>query len=147
MGRGECPYPRWRRESLCVGGVECPYLKRRGEYPYPACAQQCFFSIVRGNFEKYHLCSALIARALPRYIVPFFKLFETVKCFKTMPFPVSCVSQKPLAFQKHSVLLTQPRTHARTLSERSEKCATVQVLMGTDSVARATYLQRALYQV
>ena len=35
MGRGECPYSRWRRESLSVGGVECPYPNRRGEYPYP----------------------------------------------------------------------------------------------------------------
>ena len=35
MERGECPYPRWRRESLSVGGVECPYPKREGEYPYP----------------------------------------------------------------------------------------------------------------
>ena len=77
-------------------------------------------------------------------IVPFFKFFKTGKCFKTMLFPVSCVSQKPLPFQKHSLLLIQPNTHAKTLSERSEKCATVQVLTGTDSVARATYLQRAL---
>ena len=78
------------------------------------------------------------------YIVPFLKFFKTGKCFKTMLFPVSCVSQKPLAFQKPSLLLIQPKTHAKTLSERSEKCATVQVLMGTDSVARAKYLQRAL---
>ena len=111
----------------------------------PACAQWCIFSIVVANFEKYDLCSAPIAHALPRYIVPFFKFWETRKCFKTMLFPVSRVSPKPLAFQKHSLLLTQPKTHAKTLSERSEKCATVQVLMGTDSVARATYLQRALW--
>ena len=111
----------------------------------PACAQWCVFSIVRANFEKYDLCSAPIARALPRYIVPFFKFFKTGKCFKTMLFPVSCVSQKPLAFQKHSLLLTQPKTHAKTLSERSQKCATVQFLMGANSVARATYLQRALW--
>jgi hypothetical protein len=111
---------------------------------FPACAQWCIFSIVRANFQKYDLYSAPIARALPRYIVPFFKFFKTGKCFKTMLFPVSCVSQKPLAFQKHSPLLIQPKTHAKTLSERSEKCATVQVLTGTDSVARATYLQRAL---
>ena len=94
---------------------------------------------MRANFQKYDLYSAPIARALPRYIVPFFKFFKTEKCFKTMLFPVSCVSQKPLAFQKHSLLLIQPKTHAKTLSERSEKCATVQVLTGTDSVARATY--------
>ena len=110
----------------------------------PACAQWCIFSIVRANFQKYDLYSAPIARALPRYVVPFFKFFKTGKCFKTMLFPVSCVSQKPLAFQKHSQLLIQPKTHAKTLSERSEKCATVEVLTGTDSVARATYLQRAL---
>ena len=111
----------------------------------PACAQWCIFSIVRANFQKYDLYSAPIARALPRYIVPFFKFFKTGKCFKTMLFPVSCVSQKPLAFEKHSLLLTQPKMHAKTLSERSEKCATVQVLMSTDSVARAKYLQRALW--
>ena len=111
----------------------------------PVCAQWCIFSIVRANFEKYDLCSAPIARAPPRYIVTFFKFFKTGKCFKTMPFPVSCVSQKPLAFQKHSLLLTHPKTHAKTLSERSEKCATLQVLMGTNSVARAKYLQRALW--
>ena len=110
----------------------------------PACTQCCIFSIVRANFQKYDLYSAPIARALPRYIVPFFKFFKTGKCFKTMLFPVSCVSQKPLPFQKHSLLLIQPKTRAKTLSERSEKCATVQVLTGTDSVARATYLQRAL---
>ena len=110
----------------------------------PACAQGCNFSIVRANFQKYDLYSAPIARALPRYIVLFFKFFKTGKCFKTMLFPVSSVSQKPLAFQKHSLLLIQPKTHAKTLSERSEKCATVQVLTGTDNVARATYLQRAL---
>ena len=52
----------------------------------PACAQWCIFSIVRGNFEKDDLCSAPIARALPRYIVPFFKVFETGNCFKTMLF-------------------------------------------------------------
>ena len=114
------------------------------ENSFPACAQWCIFSIVRANSQKYDLCSAPIARALPRYIVPFFKFFKTGKCFKTMLFPVSCVSQKPLAFQKHSLLLIQPKTHAKTLSERSEKCATVQVLTGTDSVARATYLHRAL---
>ena len=118
--------------------------KLLGPLHYPACAQWCIFSIVRANFQKYELYSAPIARALPRYIVPFFKFFKTGKCFKTMLFPVSCVSQKPLAFQKHSLLLIQPKTHAKTLSERSEKCATVQVLTGTDSVARATYLQRAL---
>ena len=112
---------------------------------YPACAQWCIFSIVRANFQKYDLSSAPIARALPHYIVPFFKFFKTGKCFKTMLFPVSSVSQKPLAFQKHSLLLTQPKTHAKTLSERSEKCATVQVLMGTDSIARAKCLQRALW--
>ena len=111
---------------------------------YPACAQWCIFSIVRAIFQEYDLHSAPIARALQRYIVPSFKFFKTGKCFKTMLFPVSCVSQKPLAFQKHSLLLIQPKTHAKTLSERSEKCATVQVLTGTDSVARATYLQRAL---
>ena len=111
---------------------------------FPACAQCCIFSIVRANFQKYVLYSAPIARALPRYIVPFFKFFKTGKCFKTMLFPVSCVSQKPLAFQKHSLLLIQPKTHAKTLSERSEKCATVQVLTDENSVARATYLQRAL---
>ena len=111
---------------------------------YPVCAQWCIFSIVRASFQKYDLYSAPIARALPRYIVPFFKFFKTGKCFKTMLFPVSCVSQKPLAFQKHSLLLIQPKSYAKTLSERSEKCATVQVLTGTDSVARATYLQRAL---
>ena len=99
---------------------------------------------MRANFQKYDLYSAPIARALPRYIVPFFKFFKAGKCFKTMLFPVSCVSQKPLAFKKHSLLLIQPKTHAKTLSERSEKCATVQVLTGTDSVARTTYLQRAL---
>ena len=110
----------------------------------PACAQCCIFSIVRANFQKYDLYSAPIARALPRYIVPFFKFFKTGKCFKTMLFPVSRVSQKPLAFQKHSLLLIQPKTHAKTLSERSEKCATVQVLTDENSVARATYLQRAL---
>ena len=111
---------------------------------FPACAQCCIFSIVHANFQKYDLYSAPIARALPRYIVPFFKFFKTGKCFKTMLFPVSCVSQKPLAFQKHSLLLIQPKTHAKTLSERSEKCATVQVLTDENSVARATYLQRAL---
>ena len=111
---------------------------------YPACAQCCIFSIVRANFQKYDLYSAPIARALPRYIVPFFKFFKAGKCFKTMLFPVSCVSQKPLAFQKHSLLLIQPKTHAKTLSERSEKCATIQVLTDENSVARATYLQRAL---
>ena len=110
----------------------------------PACAQCCIFSIVRANFQKYDLYSAPIARALPLYIVPFFKFFKTGKCFKTMLFPVSCVSQKPLPFQKHSLLLIQPKTHAKTLSERSEKCATVQVLTDENSVARATYLQRAL---
>ena len=99
---------------------------------------------MRANFQKYDLYSAPIARALPRYIVPFFKFFKAGKCFKTMLFPVSCVSQKPLAFQKHSLLLIQPKTHAKTLSERSEKCATVQVLTDENSVARATYLQRAL---
>ena len=112
--------------------------------PFPACAQCRIFSIVRANFQKYDLYSAPIARALPRYIVPFFKFFKAGKCFKTMLFPVSCVSQKPLAFQKHSLLLIQPKTHAKTLSERSEKCATVQVLTDENSVARATYLQRAL---
>ena len=40
--------------------------------PYPVCAQWCIFSIVRANFEKYDLCSAHIAHAPPRYIVPFF---------------------------------------------------------------------------
>ena len=110
----------------------------------PACAQCCIFSIVRANFQKYDLYSAPIARALPRYIVPFFKFFRTGKCCKTMLFPVSCVSQKPLPFQKHSLLLIQPKTHAKTLSERSEKCATAQVLTDENSVARATYLQRAL---
>ena len=121
-------------------------VMRSWQTAFPACAQWCIFSIVRANFQKYDLYSAPIARALPRYIVPFFKFFKTGKCFKTMLFPVSCVSQKPLAFQKHSLsmLLIQPKTHAKTLSERSEKCATVQVLTGTDSVARATYLQRAL---
>ena len=114
------------------------------QYTIPACAQFGIFSIVRATFQKYDLYTAPIARALPRYIFPFFKFFKTRKCFKTMLFPVSCVSQKPLAFQKHSMLLIQPKTHAKTLSERSEKCATVQVLSGTDSVARATYLQRAL---
>ena len=89
----------------------------------PACAQGYIFSIVRANFQKYDLYSAPIARALPRYIVPFFKFFKTGKCFKTMLFPVSSVSQKPLAFQKHSLLLIQPKTHAKTLSERSENCA------------------------
>ena len=63
----------------------------------PACAQWCIFSIVRANFEKYDLCSAPIARALPRYIVPFFKFFKTGKCFKTMLFPVS----NPRHMQKH----------------------------------------------
>ena len=73
---------------------------------------------------------------------PGFRACPRVKpCFF---FPVSCVSQKPLAFQKHSLLLTQPKTHAKTLSQRSEKCATLQVLMGNNSVARAKYLQRAL---
>ena len=110
----------------------------------PACAQCRIFSIVRANFQKNDLYSAPIARALPRYIVPFFKFFKAGKCFKTMLFPVSCVSQKPLAFQKHSLLLIQPKTHAKTQSERSEKCATVQVLTDENSVARATYLQRAL---
>ena len=113
-------------------------------WPNPACAQCCIFSIVCANFQKYDLYSAPIARALPRYIVPFFKFFKAGKCFKTMLFQVSCVSQKPLAFQKHSLLLIQPKTHAKTLSERSEKCATVQVLTDKNSVARATYLQRAL---
>ena len=120
------------------------FLWPPGEY-YPVCAPWCIFSIVRANFEKYDVCSAPIARAPPRYIVTFFKFFKTGKCFKTMPFPVSRVSQKPLAFQKHSLLLTHPKTHAKTLSERSEKCATLEVLMGTDSVARAKYLQRALW--
>ena len=110
----------------------------------PACAQYCILSIVRAKFQKYDLYSAPIARALPLYIVPFFKFFKTGKCFKTMLFPVSCVSQKPLSFQKNSLLLIQPKTHAKTLSERSEKCATVQVLTDENSVARATYLQRAL---
>ena len=87
-------------------------------YNTPACAQCRIFSIVRANFQKYDLYSAPIARA-------FFKFFKAGKCFKTMLFPVSCVSQKPLAFQKHSLLLIQPKTHAKTLSERSEKCATV----------------------
>ena len=104
----------------------------------PCVRAMVHFFIVRANFEKYDLCSAPIARALPRYIVPFFKFFKTGKCFKTMLFPVSCVSQKPLVFEK------QPKTHAKTMSERSEKCATLQVLMGTDSVGRAKYLQRAL---
>ena len=85
---------------------------------------------------------AHLLRALYRAILSRFSNFS--KCFKTMLFPVSCISQKPLPFQKHSLLLIQPKTHAKTLSERSEKCATVQVLTGTDSVARATYLQRAL---
>ena len=116
----------------------------RGIYSIPACAHCCIFSIVRANFQKYDLYSAPIARALPLYIVPFFNFFKTGKCFKTMLFPVSCVSQKPLPFQKHSQLLIQPKTHAKTLSERSEKCATVQVLTDENSVARATYLQRAL---
>ena len=111
---------------------------------HPTCAQCRIFSIVRANFQKYDLYSAPIARALPGDIVPFFKFFKAGKCFKTMLFPVSCVSQKPLAFQKHSLLLIQPKTHAKTLSERSEKCATVQVLTDENSVARATYLQRAL---
>ena len=66
---------------------------------------------MRANFQKYDLYSAPIARALPRYIVPFLKFSKTGKCFKTMLFPVSCVSQKPLAFQKHSLLLIQPKTH------------------------------------
>ena len=110
----------------------------------PACAQWCISSLVRANFQKYDLDSAPIARTLPRNIVPFFKFFKIGKCFKTMLFPVSCNSQKPLAFQKHSLLLIQPKTHVKTLSERSQKCATVQILTGTDSVARATYLQRAL---
>ena len=110
----------------------------------PACAQCCIISIVRANFQKYDLYSTPIARALPRSIVPFFKFFKTGKSFKTILFPVSCVSQKPLPFQKHSLLLIQPKTHAKTLSERSEKCATVQVLTDENSVARATYLQRAL---
>ena len=133
------------RSQLAAAEIE---NKKEDEIPdlnFPACAQWCIFSIVRANFEKYDLCSAPIARALPRYIVPFFKFFKTGKCFKTMLFPVSCVSQKPFAFQKHSLLLTQPKTHAKTLSERSEKCATVHVLMGTDNVARAKYLQRALW--
>ena len=101
-------------------------------------------TLVLVRSKSFSFYSAPIARALPRYIVPFFKFFKTGKCFKTMLFPVSCVSQKPLAFEKHSLLLIQPKTHAKTLSERSEKCATVRVLTGTDSVARATYLQRAL---
>ena len=88
----------------------------------------CIFSIVRAHFEKYDLYSAPIARALPCYIVLFFKFFKTGKCFKTMLFPVSCVPQKPLAFQKHSPLLIQPKTHAKTLSERSEKCVGCSVL-------------------
>ena len=40
---------------------------------FPVCAQWCIFSIVRANFEKYDLCSAPIACAPPRYIIPFFK--------------------------------------------------------------------------
>ena len=100
----------------------------------PACAQYCILSIVRANFQKYDLYSAPIARALPRYIVPFFRFFKAGKCFKTMLFPVSCVSQKSLAFQKHSLLLIQPKTHAKALSERSEKCATVQVLRDKNRV-------------
>ena len=74
---------------------------------YPACAQWCILSIVRANFQKYDIYSAPIARALPRYIVLFFKFF------KTMLFPVSCISEKPLAFQKHSPLLIQTKTHAK----------------------------------
>ena len=62
-----------------------------------------------------------------------------------MLFPVSCVSQKPLAIQKHYLLHTHPKTHAKTFSERSEKFATLQVLMGNNNVARAKYLQRALW--
>ena len=94
-----------------------------------ACATQsrarngAFFSMVRANFQKYDLYSAPIARALPRYIVPFFKFFKTGKCFKTMPFLVSCVSQKPLVFQKHSLLLIQPCTlHEQGISGRLNKC-------------------------
>ena len=130
-------YLEWHAVVRLPDTEKVPFLIR-------ACAQCCIFSIVRANFPKYDLYSAPIARALPRYIVPFFKFFKTGKCFKTMLFPVSCVSQKPLAFQKHSLLLIQPKTHAKTLSERSEKCATVQVLTDENSVARATYLQRAL---
>ena len=48
-----------------------------GRNEHPVCAQWCIFSIVRSNFEKYDLCSAPIARAPPRYIVPFFKFFKT----------------------------------------------------------------------
>ena len=140
--RGHLVHPQ--PPSFCgFQASESPNETRRPPY-YPVCAQWCIFSIVRANFQKYDLYSEPIARALPRYIVPFFKFFKTGKCFKTMLFPVFCVSQKPLAFQKYSLLLIQPKTHAKTLSERSEKCATVQVLTGTDSVARATYLQRVL---
>ena len=155
VNRWLCPELKWRlphiladlfpvldglghRESRLVEQMEAPmddllmaapqlhaYLAGCRRHDDPACAQWCIFSIVRANVEKYDLCSAPIARALPRYIVVFFKFFKTGKCFKTMLFPVSCVSQNPLAFQKHSLLLTQPKTHAKTLSERSEKCATV----------------------
>ena len=152
------PWHRGPRISAHIRGIDPGSLRATLPWPlmphhleenksetfFPPCAQWCIFCIVRANFQKYDLYSAPIARALPRYIVPFFKFFKTGKCFKTMLFPVSCVSQKPLAFQKHSLLLTQPKTHAKTLCERSEKCATVQVLMGTDTVARAKYLQRAL---
>ena len=144
-GRSSCPAarcspPKAKRMRSWTSGSRGGRRTR----PIPACAQWSIFSIVRANFQKYDLYSAPIARGLPRYIVPFFKFFKTGKCFKTMLFPVSCVSQKPLAFQKHSLLLIQTKTHAKTLSERSEKCATVHVLTGTDIVARATYLQRAL---
>ena len=61
-----------------------------------------------------------------------------------MLFQCPAFLEKPLAFQKHSLLLIQPKTHENTLCEESEKFATRQVLMGTDSVARAKYLQRAL---
>ena len=136
-----CLLKNWEELAPLLGG---DMRMHTAVFAIPACAQCCIFSIVRANFQKYDLYSAPIARALPRYIVPFFKFFKTGKCFKTMLFPVSCVSQKPLAFQKHSLLLIQPKTHAKTLSKRSEKCATVQVLTDENSVARTTYLQRAL---
>ena len=139
VSHGAHPQPK----GLGVRAVGVRAVSRPPQH-VPACAQWCIFSTVRANFQKYDLYSAPIARALPRYIVPFFKFFKTGKCFKTMLFPVYCVSQKPPTFQKHSVLLIQPKTHAKTLSERSERCAAVQVLIGTDSLAHATYLQRAL---
>ena len=122
-----------------------PWPNDRYLWPNPVCAQWCMFPQCAQILENMTFVARLF-RALHRAILSrFFKFFKTGKCFKTMLFPVSRVSQKPLAFQKHSLLLTHPKTHAKTLSERSEKCATLQVLIGNNSVARAKHLQRALW--